>query len=91
MTVTLTGQITVPPERRAAIRAALPDHIRLTRAEPGCLSFEVTETQPGHFDVAERFVDADAFHAHQERAQASDWARISAGIPRDYQITGLPD
>lgn len=91
MTVTLTGHITVPPERLAEIRAALPTHIDLTRAEPGCLSFEVTETQPGHFDVAERFVDAEAFRAHQERVKTSDWGRISAGIPRDYQITGLQD
>jgi quinol monooxygenase YgiN len=91
MTVVLTGHIQVPPERIADIRAALPEHIRLTRAEPGCLSFSVTEhpTIPGRFDVAEKFTDAAAFDAHQARAGASDWARISAGIPRDYTIRGM--
>ncbi|MCA0872120.1 antibiotic biosynthesis monooxygenase [Seohaeicola saemankumensis] len=91
--VTLTGHIMVPPDRLDDIRAALPDHIRATRAEPGCLSFDVVESTsiPGRFDVAERFTDAAAFRAHQTRAAGSDWGRISAGIPRDYVVTGLDD
>lgn len=93
MTVTLTGQIDVPADRLAAIRAALPDHIRATRAEPGCLSFEVSEdpAAPGRFLVAEEFADPDAFRAHQARAAASDWGRISAGVPRSYTVTGMPN
>lgn len=93
MTVTLTGYIDVPPERRDAIRAALPEHIRLTRAEPGCLSFEVIESSstPGRFAVSERFTDAAAFQAHQTRAAASDWAQISQGIPRTYEVKGLEE
>jgi len=91
--VTLTGHIEVPDARVAAIRAALPEHIRLTLAEPGCLSFEVTESAecPGRFEVRERFADAGAFRAHQARVQGSDWGRISAGIPRHYRITGLKE
>ncbi len=89
--VALTGHIMAPSDRLAAIRAALPDHIRATRAEPGCLSFEVIENAavPGRFDVAQRFNDAAAFRAHQTRATGSDWGRVSAGIPRDYVVTGL--
>ncbi len=89
--VTLKGTITVPDERLDEIRAALVDHIRLTRAESGCLSFDVTEDpkMSGQFNVAERFVDAEAFKAHQARAGASDWGKISAGLPRDYTVTGL--
>lgn len=91
MTVNLKGHIDVPADRLDQIRAGLIDHIRLTRAEPGCISFEVTEDpdSPGRFNVAEEFTDSNAFHAHQTRAQASDWARISDGIPRDYSVTGL--
>jgi hypothetical protein len=45
----------------------------------------------GHIDVpADRLasVEADqaAFDAHQARVKASDWGRISAGIPRNYDI-----
>ena len=91
MTVTLVGFITAPADRLADIRAALPDHIRLTRAETGCLRFDVSESSdvPGRFDVSEEFTDAAAFAAHQTRVAASDWGQISAGLPRDYKITGL--
>jgi len=40
--IRLTGHLDVPADRFAGIRAALPEHIRLTRAEPGCEVFEVT-------------------------------------------------
>ena len=91
MTVTLNGHIDVPADRLEEIRTALVAHIRLTRAEPGCVSFDVTEDPDtnGRFIVAERFTDSDAFRAHQARTRLSDWGRTSDGIPRDYTVTGL--
>ena len=93
MTVTLTGFITVPHDRLDAIRAELVTHIRLTRQEPGCINFDVTEDEniEGRFNVSEEFSSAEAFKAHQARVKVSDWGAISAGIPRSYEITGLPD
>ena len=88
-TVTLTGHIDVPAERLEEIQAALPAHISLTRAEPGCLSFDVSPCPEvkGRFLVSEAFVDQQAFDAHQARAGASDWANVSDDIPRDYSIS----
>ncbi len=89
--VTLTGTLTCVSEEEAArVRATLDTHIALTRAEKGCLSFEVTQTDdPMVWSVAERFTDAAAFEAHQTRAASSDWAQETKGIARDYTITGL--
>lgn len=89
--VTLTGTLTCTSEQEAArVRAALPAHIALTRAEAGCLSFDVTPTDdPMVWTVSERFTDAAAFEAHQNRAGGSDWATQTAGIARDYKINGL--
>ena len=86
--IRLTGHIDIPADRRDAVAAALPDHIRLTRAEPGCLSFDVTPDPdtPGRWQVAELFASRAAFDAHQARAAASAWAKVSAGIPRAYRI-----
>ena len=86
--IRLAGHIDVPAARLESIRAALAEHIALTRAEPGCIAFDVTEAQdvPGRFMVTELFTNQAAFDAHQTRAGASDWARISAGIPRSYHI-----
>lgn len=87
--VFLKGHIDVPDDRLDAVTTALPVHIALTRAEPGCISFEVlpSDTVPGRFKVTEVFVDQPAFDFHQERARNSDWFTITQGIPRDYGIT----
>lgn len=84
----LDGHIDVPPERLEEVRAALPEHIRLTLEEPGCLSFQVSESGSvvGRFEVSEVFVDRAAFDAHQQRAKASAWFDVTVGIPRDYAI-----
>ncbi len=93
MTVELKGYITVPADRMDEVKTGLVDHIRLTREEPGCISFQVTEdpTIPGRFNVHERFTDAAAFKAHQTRGGQSPWAKITEGIPRSYEITGLEE
>lgn len=92
MGVTLTGWLRCASEEEAArVRTALDDHIRLTRAEAGCVSFNVTATDdPLVWQVAEEFTNPAAFEAHQVRAGASDWARQTAGIARDYTIKGMP-
>lgn len=86
--VTLTGQLYAGAEA-PQVRAALPDHIRLSRAEPGCLRFDVTEGADGVFHVSEAFRDADAFDAHQTRTRASDWWRITGHLKRDFDVSGL--
>lgn len=92
MGVTLTGTLRCANEAEAArVRGALDTHIRLTRAEPGCISFEVTPTDdPLIWDVAEAFTDPAAFDAHQARAGSSPWAVETKGIAREYTIKGMP-
>ena len=85
--IRLRGTMTCPPEAAAGVRAALPEHIRLTRAEPGCLAFEVGESAPGRFTVDELFRDRVAFEAHQTRPRGSDWFTLTAAWPRDYKVS----
>ena len=86
--ITLSGHIEVPESDRDAVAAALPDHLRLTRAEPGNIVFTVTprEDAPGVYDVYEEFVDRAAFDAHQARAKASPWAAATVDVARHYRI-----
>lgn len=87
MSLTLTGRLICTTKGEAAlVRALLPDHVRLTRAEPGCLSFEVTPLGPLIWSVAEEFTDRAAFDAHQARTRASDWGQRTQGIAREYTI-----
>ncbi|RNF34227.1 GNAT family N-acetyltransferase [Paracoccus methylarcula] len=63
----------------------LPDHVALSRAEPGCLRFDIwQDDDPMIWHLSELFTDADAFAAHQARTGASEWGRQSTGIERDF-------
>ncbi len=92
MGVTLHGYLRCANEAEAMrVRGALDAHIQLTRAEAGCVSFEVTATDdPLVWEVAEEFTDPAAFTAHNTRAGASAWAAETKGITRDYTIKGMP-
>lgn len=69
------------------VRSHLPAHIRLSRAEPGCLAFDVRQTaNPRVWQVEESFTDQTAFDAHQARTKASPWFAATAHLRRDYQI-----
>jgi quinol monooxygenase YgiN len=88
----ITGTLTCATAADAAlVRAHLPDHIRLSRAEPGCLSFNVDPTDdPRVWRLDETFADRAAFEAHQARTRASDWFRATAHLARDFSLEEIP-
>ncbi len=85
----LTGYMDVPLDKVHEVNIAVKDHIALTRAEEGCISFEVTSCPDvqGRFLVAEIFQDRAAFDHHQQRTGQSKWAKITKGMTRNYEIT----
>lgn len=90
--IRLTGHLDLQPERWDEILAALKTHIDLTRAEDGCLEFNVDPCPSikHRLLVSELFVNKASFDAHQARTKASDWARVSACIKRQYEISEIP-
>lgn len=89
--VVLTGTLVCTDDAQAAVvRRCLPMHAALSRAEPGCISFEVTPTDdPWVWQVEETFLDARSFEGHQARARTSEWGRSTVGIERRCTVTGL--
>ena len=87
MTKIISGFADVPPEDRADFARALPEHSRLTNAEPGCHYFRVTPDPviEGRYLVEEGFDDDEAYAAHMERTQKTKWARITRNIKRSYR------
>ena len=88
--VRLSGRlICASPDEAETVRRHLPEHLRLTLAEPGCRAFSARETgDPMVWQVDEHFADRPAFEAHQARTRASAWGRATAAIRRDYAVTG---
>ncbi|WP_166998105.1 putative quinol monooxygenase [Paramicrobacterium fandaimingii] len=87
--VELRGRLVCANRAEAStIERHLARHIELTRAEPGCLSFEVRPTgDPLVWTVAEKFAGQESFAAHQTRVAVSEWGRATAGIKRDYTVS----
>ncbi|MBL4917201.1 antibiotic biosynthesis monooxygenase [Tabrizicola sp. DMG-N-6] len=87
--IRLTGRLICADADEARIVAAfLPDHIRLSRAEPGCLRFDAEVTDdPLIWRIAEEFGDEAAFDAHRVRNRASVWWQKSQAIRRDFHKT----
>jgi quinol monooxygenase YgiN len=86
--IRVTGTLTCPSADDAAIVARLlPEHIRLSRTEPGCRSFNVTRSSDSLVWVLdETFADRAAFDAHQSRTRASPWFAATAHLTRDFRI-----
>ncbi|SMO55360.1 GNAT family N-acetyltransferase [Paracoccus laeviglucosivorans] len=64
----------------------LPEHVALSRAEPGNLRFDLAQTDdPMIWRLNELFADDTAFAAHQARTKASRWGVESTAIQRDFQ------
>lgn len=63
----------------------LPDHVRLSREEPGCLRFDLWQDgdDPSIWHLIELFRDAEALEAQRARTQDSAWGRDGAAIGRD--------
>ncbi len=85
--VALTGRlICADATQMMTALSLLPEHMDLSRAEPGCLRFDLWQDEdPLIWHLSELFVDADAFAAHGARARDSHWGRESAAIGRDFQ------
>ncbi len=87
--VLLTAYIEVAPADREAIRAALPDVIRATRAEDGCDEYGCYEDtqQPGRYVFVERWRDQAALDRHLGTAHMAAWMQVAG--PRLRSATGV--
>ena len=89
--VQLSGLLVCESEEDAKIiKDFLPEHMRLSQEEEGCMSFDVSPTEnPLVWRVQERFRDAEAFGFHQQRTRVSAWWAATAHIPRKFEVIGL--
>lgn len=89
MGVILSGYVDVPDGDLATVEAQLPTHIALSRAEDGCVSFNVRvdSQNPNRYLVDEEFATQTAFDAHQARVKASEWGQATAHLHREYTIS----
>ncbi len=86
--IALSGRLICADEAEAEVLTRhLDDHIQASRAEPGCLRFDITPTKDALiWQVDELFADQTAFDAHKARTAASPWAEATKQIRRDISL-----
>lgn len=91
--IRLSGRLVcMTEEERGAVLLHRSAHVAATRAEPGCLSFTIDDTEdPLVFDVMESFRDRAAFDTHQARTRDSAWFAATRHILRDFRVEELRD
>lgn len=91
--IRLRGQLRcMMDDERSAVLQHRADHIRLSRAEAACLSFDIAETDdPLVFEVMESFRDRAGFEAHQTRTRDSAWFAATRHILRDFRVEEIGD
>lgn len=91
MTIVVTGSVRARPDTAAEIGRLSLEHVRRSRAEPGCLSHGVYHDVEDElrFVFVERWTDMAALHAHfavpESRAFAKALASLADGAP-DLQL-----
>ncbi|TDO98047.1 putative quinol monooxygenase [Marinomonas balearica] len=89
--VVLSGYILILEAELYEIEEALIEHVTLTKAEEGCLVFNVTKdpSNPLRYDVYEEFASQEAFDFHQTRVKSSTWGQVTTNVERHYSIQTL--
>ena len=87
--IRVTGTLTCKtPEQAAIVRRLVPDHVALSRAEPGCLTFNIhPAASPLVWQLDETFVSRQTFDAHQPRTRASAWLAATTDLARNFTVT----
>jgi quinol monooxygenase YgiN len=78
-------------EESDRVSQLLPAHIRATRAELGCVRYEVwrSRADPVRFAVHGVFTGRKAYDAHCARAGDSDWGPATRHVPNDLRVTDM--
>ena len=86
--ILVTGRVHAKPDTRDQVLAISLEHVRRSRAEPGCIlhSVHIDAEDPLHFVFVEHWADADALRAHfgvpASRAFAKELGALAASPPQ---------
>ncbi len=89
MTFDVSGYLLVPDDDLPMVLELMPTHIALSRAEPGCLKFDLWQDpqNPNHICLSESFQDRAAFDTHAARGKASEWGQKTSHMTRHFTFS----
>lgn len=88
MPLTIVAQIRTKPEHAATVQAALQALIPTTRAEPGCLRYDLHAdlTEAGNFLFYETWETRDLWQRHMQAPHLRAYGEKTAGLIESFTL-----
>jgi len=90
-TLHLAVSLTAKPGQESALRAALEALLQPSRADDGCLQYDLhtDRENPRHLFLYERWRDEAAWRAHMETAHLKRFGEISPELTENWTVYQL--
>ncbi|WP_171174157.1 putative quinol monooxygenase [Ruegeria sp. HKCCD8929] len=94
MPLTILAQITAQPGKEALVRAELEKLIPITRAEEGCIQYDlhVDNSNPGFFVFYENWQNRELWQTHMNAPHLTAYMAATDGAVADFtlnEMTGI--
>ncbi|MEO0823559.1 MAG: putative quinol monooxygenase [Pseudomonadota bacterium] len=91
MPLTILAQITAAEGREALVRAELEKLVPITRAEPGCLQYDLhlDNTAPGFFVFYETWESRELWQAHMNAPHLAAYMKATEGAVAQFVLNEM--
>ena len=88
MPLTILAQITAKAGQEDLVRAELEKLIPITRAEPGCLQYDLhaDNTNPGFFVFFENWESRELWQTHMNAPHLANYMKATEGAVADFTL-----
>ena len=89
--LTIVADIHAKPERLDEVKAALLALIEPTRAEEGCVNYDLHQdnNDPAHFLFYENWASSESFRAHEKSAHLNTFLKDMDGALSAFSISQM--
>lgn len=86
--LTIVANIHAKPDQAELVRAELERLIPLTRAEEGCVQYDLhlNQADPAHFVFFENWATREAFEAHMKTAHIAAYLEATEGAVEQFVV-----
>lgn len=91
MALTIVAQIKAAPGKEDLVREELKKLIDTTRAEEGCLQYDLHEDNatPGHFVFFENWENRELWRQHMEAPHLAAYVKATEGAVSNFVLTEM--
>ena len=89
--LTIVANIIAKPERQALVKTELLKLIEITRAEPGCINYDLHQDKdnPAHFLFFENWASRELWQTHMNNQHLKDYMAATEGAVESFTLNEM--